>query len=120
MVFKEIYMLKSHFLYYTPAKRSLKGVYRNQHVVGWSVGPLQILRRELPPQFLINSHEIWHICLPWGVDVQDTLFNSGRTCIAMVMAYYGKKIGGKHCRLNYFQIFKAFKVKFGTHVGRRV
>ena len=47
--------------FYTPAKRSLKGVYRNQRVIG----PLQILRRELLPQFLTNSHEIWHICLPW-------------------------------------------------------
>ena len=43
-----------------------------QRVVGWSVGPLQILRRELLPQFFTNSHEIWQRCLPWGVDVQDT------------------------------------------------
>ena len=34
---------------------------------------------------------------------------------------YTKIGGGKHCRLNYFHIFKnAFKVKFGTHVGRRM
>ena len=33
----------------------------------------EILRRELLPQFFTNSHEIWHRCLPWGVDVQDTL-----------------------------------------------
>ena len=32
----------------------------------------KILRRELLPQFFTNSHEIWHRCLPWGVDVQDT------------------------------------------------
>ena len=36
----------------------------------------KILRRELHvlPQFFTNSHEIWHRCLPWGVDVQDTFF----------------------------------------------
>ena len=34
----------------------------------------KILRRELLPQFFTNSHEIWHRCLPWGVDVQDTYF----------------------------------------------
>ena len=28
----------------------------------------KILRRELLPQFFTNSHEIWHRCLPWGVD----------------------------------------------------
>ena len=30
--------------------------------------------RELLPQFFTNSHEIWHRCLPLGVDVQDTFF----------------------------------------------
>ena len=55
----------------------------------------KILRRELLPQFFTNSHEIWHRCLPWGVDVQDTFFfDSGRKCVAMVTAYYGKN-GGK-------------------------
>ena len=34
----------------------------------------KILRHELLPQFFTNSHEIWHRCLPWGVDVQDTFF----------------------------------------------
>ena len=34
----------------------------------------KILRRELLPQFFTNSHEIWHRCLRWGVDVQDTIF----------------------------------------------
>ena len=33
----------------------------------------KILRRELLPQFFTN-YEIWHRCLPWGVDVQDTFF----------------------------------------------
>ena len=28
--------------------------------------------------------------LPWGVDVQDTFFDSDRKCVAMVTAYYGK------------------------------
>ena len=40
-----------------------------------------------------SSHEIWHRCLPWGVDVQDTFFESGRKCVAMVTAYYGKNWG---------------------------
>ena len=43
--------------------------------------------------FFTNSHEIWHRCLPWGVDVQDTFFDSGRKCVAMVTAYYGKNWG---------------------------
>ena len=34
----------------------------------------KILRRELLPQFFTNCHEIWHRCLPWGVDMQDTFF----------------------------------------------
>ena len=53
----------------------------------------EILRRELLPQFLTDSHEIWHRCLSWGVDVQDTFFDSGKKCVAMVTAYYGKKWG---------------------------
>ena len=32
-------------------------------------------------------------CLPWGVDVQDTFFDSGRKFVAMVTAYYGKNWG---------------------------
>ena len=58
----------------------------------------KILRRELLPQFFTNSHEIWHRCLPWGVDVQDTFFDSGRKCVAMVTAYYGKNGGKILCR----------------------
>ena len=61
----------------------------------------KILRRELLPQFLTNSHGIWHICLPWDVDVQDTVFDSGRKCVAMVTIYYGQKMG-KSCVANYF------------------
>ena len=53
----------------------------------------EILRRELLPQFLTDSREIWHRCLPWGVDVQDICFDSGRKCVAMVTAYYGQKSG---------------------------
>ena len=33
------------------------------------------------------------VCL-WGVDVQDTFFDSGRKCVAMVTAYYTVK---KYC-----------------------
>ena len=37
--------------------------------------------RTVLPQFFTNSHEIWHNrCLPLGVDVQDTFFDSGRKC----------------------------------------
>ena len=36
----------------------------------------KIFHRELLPQFFTNSHEIWHRCLPLGVDVQDTFFDS--------------------------------------------
>ena len=55
-----------------------------------------ILRRELLPQFLTDSHEIWHRCLSYGVDVQDTFFDSGKKCVAMVTAYYGQKMGGEN------------------------
>ena len=68
----------------------------------------KILRRELLPQFLTNSHKIGHRCLPWGVDVQDTFFDSGRKIVAMVTAYYGKnggKILEKSCVANYFLSF---------------
>ena len=74
----------------------------------------KILRRELLPQFLTNSHEIWHRCLPWGVDVQDTFFNSGRKSVAMVTAYYYGKNGGKSCVANYFLSFSPILMKFGT------
>ena len=50
----------------------------------------KILRRELLPEFFTNSHEIWHRCLPWGVDCKTKTFDSGRKCVAMVTAYYGK------------------------------
>ena len=65
--------------------------------VGRSGGRSPILRRELLPQFLTNSHEIWQRCLPWSVDVQDTFFDSDRKSVAMVTAYYGKN-GGKILR----------------------
>ena len=58
----------------------------------------EILRRELLPQFFTNSHEIWHRCLLWGVDVQDTFFDSGSKCVAMVTAYYDKNGGGEILR----------------------
>ena len=59
--------------------------------VGWAFGPLQILRRELLPQFLTDSYETWHRCVPWVVDVQDTFFDSTRKYVAMVTAYYWQK-----------------------------
>ena len=66
----------------------------------------EILRRELLLQFLTYSHRILHRCLPWGVDVQDTVFDSGRKCVAMVNIYYGPKMGElKSCVANYFLSF---------------
>ena len=53
-----------------------------------------LVLRIILPQVLNDSHGIWHSCLPWGVDVQDIFFDSGRKCVAMVTAYYGKKLGG--------------------------
>ena len=76
----------------------------------------EILRRELLPQILTDSHGIWHRCLPWGVDVQDIFFDSGRNCVAMVTAYYGQKIGGKSCVANYFFSFWPIFMEFGTDV----
>ena len=50
----------------------------------------KILRRELLPQFLTDSHGIRHRYLPLGVNVQDTYFDSGRKCVAMVTAHYSE------------------------------
>ena len=60
---------------------------------GRLVGLLQILHRELLPQFLTDFHEIWHRSLPWGVHVQDMYFDSGRKSVAMETAYCGQKMG---------------------------
>ena len=84
----EIARISCKTFFYTPAKRSL-----NQR----KVGPLQILRRELLPQFLTDSHETWHTCVPWGVDVQDIFFDSNRKNVATVTAYYGHKWGQIVC-----------------------
>ena len=45
-------------------------------------------------------------------------FYSGRKCVAMVMAYYGKNGGGggESCVVNYFLRFSPILMKFGTHV----
>ena len=68
----------------------------------------KILRRELLPQFLTDSHGIWHRCLPWGVDVQDIFFDSGRKCVAMVTAYYWQKIGGNVASRTTSSVFDLF------------
>ena len=36
------------------------------------------------------DHELWHRCLPLGVDVQDTFLDSGRKCMHMVTALWQK------------------------------
>ena len=43
----------------------------------------------------------------YGVVVQNTLFDSGGKCVAMVTAYYAKNLGG-----NAFH----FQIKFGMYV----
>ena len=43
--------------------------------------------------FLTDSHEILHRCLSWDVDMQNTYFDSGNTCVAMVTAYFMSKNG---------------------------
>ena len=75
----------------------------------------KILRRELLPQFFTNSHEIWHRCLPWGVDVQDIFFDSGRKCVAMVTAYYGKN-GKNLASRTTSSVISPILMKFGTDV----
>ena len=57
---------------------ALNSAISGRRSVGRAVGKLQILRRELLPQFLTDSHETWHTCVPWGVDVQDVFFDSTR------------------------------------------
>ena len=65
---------------------------------------------------LTYSHGMRHRCLPWGVDVQDTVFDSGRKCVAMVTIYYGEKMGGESCVANYFLSFWPILLEFGTDV----
>ena len=45
--------------------------------------------------------------------------DSGRKCVAMVTAYYGKN-GGKFCIANYFLSFSLILMKFSTDVCLRV
>ena len=63
---------------------------------------------QLLPQFLTDSHEIWHRCLSWGVDVQDIFFDSGRKCVAIVTAYYGQKMGGNLASRTTSSVFDLF------------
>ena len=68
----------------------------------------KILRRELLLQFLTYSHGIRHRCLPCGVDVQDTVFDSGRKCVAMVTIYYGQKMGANLASRTTSSVFDRF------------
>ena len=101
-----------------------KGVYRNQRVVCWSVGRAGAnLRRELLPQFLTDSHEIWHRCLSWGVDVQDTFFDSGKKCVAMVTAVVGWSVGrsggrAQICIANYFRTTSSVFDRFSWNLAQ--
>ena len=72
----------------------------------WQKWGEKILRRELLPQFFTNSHEIWHRCLPWVVDVQDTFFLT--VCVAMVMAYLWQKWGENFASRTTSSVFHQF------------
>ena len=76
----------------------------------------KILRRELLPQFFTNSHEIWHRCLPWGVDVQDTFFDSGRKCVAHGNGILWQKLGENLSSRTTSISFSPILMKFGTDV----
>ena len=99
-----------------------KGVYIGISVSSGGRSPIRsggrspILRRELLPQFLTNSHEIWQRCLPWSVDVQDTFFDSDRKSVAMVTAYYGKKWGKNLASRTTSSVFSPILMKFGRDV----
>ena len=54
--------------------------------------------------------------MTWGVDVQDTFFDSGRKSVAMVTAYYGKNGGGEILRRKLLPQFSPILMKFGTDV----
>ena len=76
----------------------------------------KILRRELLPQFFTNSHEIWHRCLPWGVDVQDTFFDSGRKVCCHGNGILWQKLGKNLASRTTSSVFHAILMKFGTDV----
>ena len=59
----------------------------------WRDEKLGLQRREHTSSVFDVFYWNWHRCLPWGVDVQDTVFDSGKKCVAMVTAYYGQKMG---------------------------
>ena len=84
-------MCKTHFLTVVERVVAMVTAYYGKN---WG----KILRRELLPQFFTNSHEIWHRCLPWGVDVQDTFFDSGRKCVSNGNGILWQKLGGKILR----------------------
>ena len=80
-------MCKTHFLTVVESVLPLVTAY-----YGKNGG--KILRRELLPRLFHQfSYKIWHRCLPWGVDVQDTFFDSGRKCVAMVTDILWQKLG---------------------------
>ena len=65
-----------------------------------------------------NSHEIWHRCLPWGVDLQDTFFDSGSKCVAMVTFIWFSKMGEKSCvqRTTWTSVFHHFSSNLAQDV----
>ena len=65
-------------------------------------------------------------CLPWGVDVQDTFFESGRKCVAMVTAYYWQKLGKNLASRTTSSVFHQFSwnlaqmFAFGCRCARHI
>ena len=74
----------------------------------WQKWGENLARRELLPQFFTNSHEIWHRCLPWGVDVQDTFFYSGRKCVCHGNGILWQKWGGNLASRTTSSVFHQF------------
>ena len=54
------------------------------------------------------SHGIRHRCLPWGVDVQDTVFDKWQKVCCHGNHILWAKNGGKSCVANCFSVFDRF------------
>ena len=58
---------------------------------------------------LNGSHEIWHRCLPWDVDVQDTFFDSGKKVRCHGNSIWQKKnLGGDLASRTTSSVFERF------------
>ena len=75
--------------------------------ISWAKKWGEILRRELLPQFLTDSHGIRHRCLPWGVDVQDSFWQWQKVCCHGNHISWAKN-GGKSCVATTSSVFDRF------------